>query len=110
MNKTNTNAEISEQEQPTAKQTFMRRVKGVFVALLVLVTFSGMASAENSSVNFSKIIDLMEEMPAVIAPIADIIAEMIVIMAYLAVAGLIIGIFSGIVMWIRNSFSGFKFK
>ena len=78
-------------------------------ASLVMLTMVSSASA-NSSVNFTKIIDLMEEMPAVIAPIADIIAEMIVIMAYLAVAGLIIGIFGGIVSWINNSFGGFKFK
>ena len=109
MDKIKRETEISEQEQPTARQNLIRKVKGAFIALLVLVTFSGMASAEGE-VNFSKIINLMEEMPAVIAPITDIIAEMIVIMAYLAVAGLIIGIFSGIVMWINNSFSGFRFK
>lgn len=80
-------------------------------ASLVMLTMVSSASANTtSSVNFTKIIDLMEEMPAVIAPIADIIAEMIVIMAYLAVAGLIIGIFGGIVSWINNSFGGFKFK
>lgn len=83
----------------------------VSILIIALAATAGSASAsDNSSVNFTKIIDLMEEMPAVIAPIADIIAEMIVIMAYLAVAGLIIGIFAGIVSWINKSFGGFNFK
>ena len=106
----NENENETRKDNKTVKTTKQRIISSVFMVLISVSLMSGLASADNSTVNFSKIIDLMEEMPSVIAPIADIIAEMIVIMAYLAVAGLIIGIFSGIVMWIQNSFAGFKFK
>lgn len=55
-------------------------------------------------------IDLMEVVPNIIRPIADLVAEMIVIAAYIAVAGLIVAVVGGIVLWINKSFGGFKLK
>lgn len=61
--------------------------------------------------NTTVLVELMEAIPTILAPVPDIIIVMIEIVAYMAVGGLIVGVLGAIVLAIRKGLDlkgGFK--
>lgn len=59
--------------------------------------------------NTTDLVALMESIPAILAPVPDIILVMVEIVSYMAVGGLIVGILAAIVIAIRGGMN-FKMK